>query len=1730
MSLIARIQYVNFLTYSNPNSRDRKPALRVVEFSPLKYSTAINIPNGHGKTNMISALLYLLSRDSKLKKIALPLFTPRRCGAPSHIRVQLWDLQDDLSQTDLNFEEGLLDPRDLPNKNDHHVFGLCSYQGDDPRFYYYKGVLEDCPVFDRTENGYLYRNEAEVQEAVKAVKGNWNISSGDEWRSLITSHIPSRVLAQQVKFHLAGGGDKSAQLHQVEVDGDESFDQAFFRTVIAPELMASSDEDNNPADPRDNFEDLLYAHFSKMASATIKAEQEQQVINEQEGIVRDLGSLVEAGEKAKVESDKYQGLIRSIARDGAVVRHLVLTDPFPGLLDARHLPSGRTSEIVPYIVIDKVHGAMILDAGLEKLTGAETKRVNEVAGRKSLFPLEIDQSQVIDYACDLDLKASPKGGGYARKGYTLDTAIELVPLLREIGGAKVAGAADTLRQAFGWVESTADTNSYRKATRQLASEIKRHQENIKKQTGVIAQWEAEARSLGERITKYDQAKGAYEDLAKCGHFTQKELEAPALLTNKVAGELRATEEALMGHTKRIGRLEKTFASYMAFCQNNPGILARTRLDEVTAQADSAREAVRDSEQRLERSKSELARLNGLKSEQEERNKKDQQQLDVLLELKSHQPVYTEWFGDALPNTIDIRGGIKKIAGEEEALAERRQKGERLRDSISALLPAVPGFQELFGEVSAESINISGELQKIAAQAEVLERERATADALHSQILRLKPFVETFREIFHDADPERLDPSTERANLQQAIALAETITESLEAQVSRLSLFRAAYPDSTASAWLADMESRRTAITQEIAQCNQQIHTAQRQLAELQSDPVARPEDVAYAHELIDGEIPYTPLHVFIEDNCPHITKQQWLTHFSALLFTPVVETIEEAAEAARLLHEGQAMMPVLIASRLKTMMENETPMQALKGECAYTWLAGIKTRMVHCLLNPAAVEEERSLAQQRLDELLEALEQKEKALEAFSEKSESILLARDAERAEESNAEAKLAASSEHLEHLRSKLPDVLEKSTSEALDSIQKMKEYLALLKKHGGDVAERVREALFQIGEKAKILGQSRDWYETRNSDAVRKIIMDMRRYQALLAEHGTDVLQKVEEDLDQIAEEADDLKRSREWFDVRDQDRIHAAVSAMRRYLQAGGDAEVARFQNLVKTRAANLSELATKIGETTRALTEDEARLSTARATESSAAAAYHQNRQYLEDLALFSESEDLLFMETHEESRLTLEGNKGRAEVRKSYESQFPHAERYIEEIRKGQASEQELLNRKASLETMVAEAKRLQEEDSQATEDKNGKLVALKNLQDALHDAACRLLGEFRAVAKSLDDIRDAMSEGAPLFENTNLYQHAESIRSQLERAYADPFFLEDIRKIGRLAGELGLAGQSKDITQARRTADRLAHEYRERKDGFCAEIISGARKGLSVLNAEWLQGQVRFDAPTEMKAQIEASIASNRELLQQATSSLVFARDKTTEMLTLLAKDVDRALSILDEAMATTPTARFYVRATVIAEDKIGNLLDRLYKDIEMQMRRHADTGSLAVEKRYRKRTLEELRSEIYRSLFTDVSVDFRHPSIWEGGQHRLTSEGLSEGMRTAVSLMWIAKLAEFRLRQTIDQAGGMRRQNSRTASRKERYFVILDGLFSNLSHDDMIDSAMESLRLSSGHFQLIGMIHHPRYINNPKIFPSYFVGRPYRANSGKHTWLAVDLQKNVPGSLGVFGAHFTH
>jgi len=69
----------------------------------------------------------------------------------------------------------------------------------------------------------------------------------------------------------------------------------------------------------------------------------------------------------------------------------------------------------------------------------------------------------------------------------------------------------------------------------------------------------------------------------------------------------------------------------------------------------------------------------------------------------------------------------------------------------------------------------------------------------------------------------------------------------------------------------------------------------------------------------------------------------------------------------------------------------------------------------------------------------------------------------------------------------------------------------------------------------------------------------------------------------------------------------------------------------------------------------------------------------------------------------------------------------------------------------------------------------------------------------------------------------------------------------------------------------------------------------------------------------------------------------------------------------------------------------------------------------------------------------------------------------------------------------------------------------VIIDGLFSNLSNRELIREIPECHVKGARQFQLIGLIHHPQYQNDPDIFPNHIVlARMKRGRSGSYVYLA--------------------
>jgi hypothetical protein len=180
MALINRIEIVNYL------SEGWEPSMGVANWRPLwpaniinlcGASTAIQIPNGGGKTSLTNAVLYLLSQDRVLKRRFLERCSPAGMVA-THIRIEFAILHDqDLTQRDLMVPDPQFSPAET------HVIGVCANRGDDnPRFYRYSGALEDVPAHRIEGTSIVFTTASALQAGVKNIRGQWNIwNTSAEW-------------------------------------------------------------------------------------------------------------------------------------------------------------------------------------------------------------------------------------------------------------------------------------------------------------------------------------------------------------------------------------------------------------------------------------------------------------------------------------------------------------------------------------------------------------------------------------------------------------------------------------------------------------------------------------------------------------------------------------------------------------------------------------------------------------------------------------------------------------------------------------------------------------------------------------------------------------------------------------------------------------------------------------------------------------------------------------------------------------------------------------------------------------------------------------------------------------------------------------------------------------------------------------------------------------------------------------------------------------------------------------------------------------------------------------------------------------------------------------------------------------------------------------------------------------------------------------------------------------
>lgn len=1026
MASITRIEVANFLSDGYVSGKEWMPLYRGETLRLFGQSAALQIDNGGGKTSLTEACLYLLSRNKKLKPRVEARVAPIDKGW-THIRIEFLEKPHD--ENILQSSLITIMPDEVPGTP--YVIGLCWNRDKEPYFYHFQGLLEETPCYRKTENKLELIDNDTFRKSVEKIPGaRWNTWHNiPEWHEDIRQFTNIEVLKQNVEFQLEGAGDYSAMVTKVKQKNGESYDEAFFRAIVAPELLRQPLGDEGDADEQ-KFEDALFKTLKPTADALVDIAKRQRDLDDATSAIIKFQPVEEKAQEVIEANKDYNNELNKVIRDAAIIHAIAVRHPIPGIPvvppSSQWIKDKTVCEALSHLVIDKRHGVLITDEGLAAVAGIETRRLNEKARELELNTISSD-SQVIDFKADLkdsaskiafvgstgkqaqvidnraDLKESARGKHrkYGISCYNLKSAISLVNAAANFSGAHTSGLNDILMRAFGIAENEIDTNPYRKERHRLSNHLNQAIQLHANAKADRATWQAELERLLKVVREAEENEIAYQGFAaRKLEFPEEYREAP-LSAKAWAEDARAnSQKALAEHIKRAGELKDGFILWNDLKSKHGIVTLPSALDDLinTFQTASA------------------------------------QDMDAKKLLK-----------DARENHKMLTGQFSEKNLDLTTLQEQHQ-------TLSGLAAYLPKFREIFGNVEPDILNPQKSLQDENTLLQANGLKLSKSNRCKEDIDALMPSVATFKKIFGESDPSNLNPLKTFTDHLGKIATEQQIMDEHLPYIEALDLFREMHPDQTPDEWLKKISEDRSKLVQEKGRNEEQVNELNGELADLDLYDAA--DDRVYAKALATlrtAGIPFKRLHETIKDVASGDRRQQLLTLFSAALSAPVVASIEDANQATKTLESARLTVPVFFKPALNQFAQHGEI--NLSGEVAHTFLVGRHTRQVEILINPALIAAEKVRIQTDIDGFILRNENIDTELLSISAESQPVKLAVSAKDAIKRDSTNKFNEAQTKFNRMNNELPSLELRASDDARKSIDSMKRYIEA----GGDAGYR-------------------------------------------------------------------------------------------------------------------------------------------------------------------------------------------------------------------------------------------------------------------------------------------------------------------------------------------------------------------------------------------------------------------------------------------------------------------------------------------------------------------------------------------------------------------------------------------------------------------------------------------------------------------------------------------------
>lgn len=1680
MSVFNRIEIVNFLNIDgvSPSSRDWRPHWQGVPVSFGGVSTAIKLTNGGGKTSLCDAIYALLTRKSDVVQSTRERCAGNSWGYYTHIRLEV------------TFETRISgQPRLIGHEveGERYVFGLYG-SFKELQFYHYKGTLEDLPVMTQDGAKQIVVTNSEFDRRRKAIKMICDPGTRiDDWRKHVHDHIDAHTLSKAVEYHVKGGGDGAKALFQVTRTPGGRYDTDFFYEHIAPEVLVGCMQDDGEPDEY-HFEDTLVNSSLPLVAAEQKLRRKKRELEDWELLAERLSTANSAVDRFWTARRERQEIAGRYLTEARWIQDAVIVDPLPGI--PRPLSPGAGSEQVRFIagrmVVSDGHW-LVPDGLLAELTDESPSAVNQRADRQGVARERLS-SQGIENPCDL--KISPARKGHPSSGYDRSGATRLV---KEAGKFVDGWNRDALLRAingaFERLEGDAECNPFRRLAREADRELRAAQDHLARAEADKSTAEAELLSLSSRLEQLEIAEAELRRMEELGLFTGDELASPV----KAGETVRKMAEDIQQRLEKVGgrRLELA-PGRAAYGRVKDGLgdcdpatmLASLRLHNGNADkaATAAGQSVRDAAATLDATRRSLDARNRAVTELE-RLHADLARLGPIVER------FAEVFGDT-----DWHGLRERIQNEHRQLVDKRAQCNadlprlaKSAEELTSLKRAAHGYAALFGDESPHGLAAS--TARALADAESRE-ERLTED-----LSRLEEFSASLRggAAAHAQvlarfamDDVLVIEQTLRAKERAALAAAGEIdgrVRSLTSQVEALDRFAVEYGQTASPRQVRhDRAALANEVSGEIATLGHRLRERERDIEELRAGGTAAGTMARQAAQVTAAK---DRVHdVVMGLGLSDARKRAMLEQFSQVLHAPVYADEDEAGAALRALEDARIDFPVFNRRELEGFCRAEAPQAAL--------LWGRATAAVDALVNPGMVPEWIARAEGECEELGRLQSERRAFLESLAPTASVGRMIEDACRAEEADARrGHELVLDEQAEALR-----LLAEIESALQEEVVELIHEACRFQRAGGAAALAQADADTRkaSGDLAALTAALPGLRRRASTEAAGLIASQL----AFISRGGDEAIGEVRERIEGVTQAK--LEADERFVTVDGWNRHLDLVDAKTHYEEQGGHARFAQAHEEIAAAKRVAADTAASSAAAGAAHEQALANHETATREAHAAALRLSQWETPLEDAGAYVDAGGVDFDATCEQIFAQLQ--KDKAENARRMDIRFELAERGAQARRDANMHSQDAL-RSAELKSMIARlssevtAYRNKIDDARtraADNDKEGR---------KLDSAAAALLAAWRDADAVLDQLR---GEVAPP-PGAGLSVHVRTSTMLRDEIRSGAPGLEGLNeRLDAIAGNLAQFG-------LRRGLD----EFNTYRKGELAAIRDARREAARIAKDESQLGaheRLRIDPETNVQdepllfniAQLYGIAIEHVQKLQAinraVSEDVLNCRERLHLSMSGFTRQIRENFRILTKTLKpadAADAAGFVVEARIVDDDQVDaaahKVVELVREGLEQREMRGKYIGeqTAAEERRYQEGLRARIGREFYRSIFvgpgpneTGPIVKVKHPAISSGGATPLR-EKFSVGQKNAVFLMAIAKLADF-----AQERDAMRESGGRRKVRPSRVLLI-DGLFSNLSDPKLIKPALEVLKQLRGQFQLIGLIHDPKYENDPTLFPTF-------------------------------------